>query len=84
MKRSALPAMIWLAIAALIVGGLLWSSREGFIPEVDRTQEARTRALEDSSYAQQTNNFTPMKSDGYPPIQGSPSKDQVNQWKAYV
>lgn len=84
MKHSALPALVWLGIAALIVGGLLWTSREGFVPDFDRTQEARTRALEDSSYSQETNNFVAAKSDAYPPIYGMPSKDQVNQWKAYV
>ena len=84
MKPSALPAAIWLGIAALIVVGLLWTSREGFIPTFDRSQERLTIATEDSSYAQQTNNFTPAPSDAYPPIRGVPGKDQVNQYQGYV
>ena len=84
MKFKNLPALFWLGIAILVIGGLLWTTREGFIPEIDRTQDNRTRALEDSSYAQTTNNFTPTPSDGYPSIPGSPSKDQVNQFQAYV
>ena len=84
MKFKNLPALVWLGLALVVVGGLLWTTREGFIPEVDRTQDNRTRAVEDSSYAQTTNNFTPTPSDAYPAIPGAPGKDQVNQFQAYV
>lgn len=84
MKFKNLPALVWLGVALVVVGGLLWTTREGFVPEVDRTQDNRTRALEDSSYAQVTNNFKPTPSDGYPSIPGAPGKDQVNQFQAYV
>lgn len=84
MKFKNLPALFWLAIALAVVGGLLWTTREGFIPEVDTTQDKRTRALEDSSYAQTTNHFTPTPSDAYSAIPGTPGKDQVNQVHGYV
>lgn len=84
MKLKNLPALVWLGIAAVVVVGLLWTTREGFIPSFDRSQEQRTMSTEDSSYAQTTNNFTPTPSDAYPPIPGVPGKDQVNQFQAYV
>lgn len=84
MKLKNLPALLWLGIAAVVVVGLLWTTREGFIPSFDRSQEQRTISTEDSSYAQTTNNFTPTPSDAYPPIPGAPGKDQVNQFQAYV
>ena len=84
MKFKNLTALVWLAIALAVVGGLVWTSREGFVPSFDRTQEHRTMSTEDSSYAQTTNNFTPTPSDGYPAIPGAPGKDQVNQWQGFV
>jgi hypothetical protein len=50
-KFTALPALIWLGIAALVVAGLIWSSREGFAVDraPDRSQTERAVALEDSS-----------------------------------
>lgn len=84
MKFKNLPVFFWLGIALALVGGLVWTSREGFIPSFDRSQEQRTVSTEDSSYAQTTNNFTPTPSDAYPPIPGTPGKDQVNQFQAFV
>ena len=83
MKLTALPAYVWLVLAVLIVGGIIWTGREGFIPSFDRTQENRTIATENSSYAQQTNHFTPAPAE-LPPIPGIPGKDQVNMFQAYV
>lgn len=80
---KTLPTFVWLVVAGLVVLGLLWTSREGFIPEVDREQEKRTRALEESSYSQTTNHFDPS-SVQFGPILGSTGKDQINQWKGVV
>jgi hypothetical protein len=78
-----IPAYLWLMIAIMIVGGMLWTSREGFIPTVDTSQEDRTKALSDSSYRQETNNFSPTPAD-FGPILGTPGKDRVNIWQGVV
>ncbi len=49
----------------------------------DVAQEARTIALEDSSYAQTTNHMRPSPYN-MGPIKGSESPWQVNQFKSYV
>jgi len=78
-----LPVYVSLAVAILILVGMLWTSREGFIPEIDRSQVQRTVSLEDSSYQQVTNHFTPGPID-YPEMRGQVGKDQINQWKGVV
>lgn len=78
-----IPAYVWLAVAGLIVVGMLWTSREGFIPTVDAANTERTMAHEGSSYRQETNNFQPSPT-SFPPMLGAPGKDQVNQWKGSV
>ena len=78
-----LPVYVSLAVAILILVGMLWTSREGFIPEIDRSQTQRTVSLEDSSYQQVTNHFTPGPIE-YGPMNGHMGKDQVNQWKGVV
>jgi hypothetical protein len=85
MKFTALPALIWLAIAALVVVGLVWTSREGFVVDraFDQSQTQRAVSLEDSSYTQQTNHFAPASS-GAQNIPGVPSQHQVNQFQAFV
>jgi len=80
---KTLPAYIWLVVAILLVVGLLWTSREGFVPEIDKSQEVRTRSLENSSHAQVTNHFDPS-SVAFPTMLGVPGKDQINQWKGVV
>jgi|688.fasta_scaffold00948_30 hypothetical protein len=80
---KTLPTYVWLVVAGLIVLGLLWTGREGFIPQVDKSQEMRTRALEESSYAQTTNHFEPSGVQ-FGPVIGISGKDQVNQWKGVV
>ena len=80
---KTLPVYVWLAVAGLLVVGLLWTTREGFVPEADKSQEIRTRALEDSSHAQVTNHFDPSRV-AFPAMLGSLGKDQVNQWKGVV
>lgn len=78
-----IPAYLWLMIAVMIVGGLLWTSREGFIPTADTAQEDRTKATSDSSYRQETNNFSPTPVQ-FGPMLGVPGKDQINQWQGVV
>jgi hypothetical protein len=80
---KTLPVYIWLAVAILLVVGLLWTSREGFVPEADKSQEMRTRSLENSSHAQITNHFDPS-SVQFGPVIGRTGKDQINQWKGVV
>ena len=75
-----IPAHVWLLVAVLLVVGMLWTTREGFIPEVDKSQVTRTRSLEDSSHAQLTNHFDPS-SVKFPTMLGSVGRDQINQWK---
>lgn len=77
-------AYVWLAVAVLIVGGLFLAMREPFTAEFnDNSQQQRAMALEDSSYTQQTNHFTPTPGPA-PVLAGVPGKDQVNQFQAYV
>lgn len=78
-----IPAYVWLMIAVMIVGGMLWTSREGFIPTVDTAQEDRTKATSDSSYRQETNNFSPTPVQ-FPPMLGVTGKDRVNLWQGVV
>jgi hypothetical protein len=80
---KTLPAYIWLVVAVLLVVGLLWTTREGFVPEIDRSQEKRTRSREDSSHEQLTNHFDPSGV-AFPAMLGSAGKDQINQWKGAV
>ncbi len=78
-------AYIWLAVAVLIIGGLLWTTTERFTPQfIDQSQTARTVRMEDSSYTQATNHFTPTPNREMMEVPGVPGKDQVNQWNAHV
>jgi hypothetical protein len=81
---KTLPSYIWLVIGAVVLFGLLWTSREGFVPEIDDSNKQRTVMLEDSSHRQETNNFTPTPSASYPAIYGVQGKDRVNQWQGFV
>ena len=74
---------MWLVVAVLLIVGMLWTTREGFIPTVDSGNNMRTKALEDSSYRQETNNFQPSPT-SFPPMLGTLGKDQLNQWKGVV
>ena len=79
------PAYLWFVVAVLVVAGFLWTTRERFTPEfIDQSQTARTVRMEDSSYTQATNHFTPTLSREAMAVPGVPGKDQVNQWQAHV
>lgn len=68
----------------VVVGLVLFSSRERFQPEfLDKTQVDKTVAVQNSSYAQQTNHMRPHAAD-IGPIQGMETPFQVNQYKAYT
>ncbi len=67
-----------------ILALVLYFTREHYSLEFnDYTQEKKTLATEDSSYAQNTNHmqFAPANMG---PIQGMQTPFQVNQYKAYV
>ena len=75
-----------LLVGALIVIGLVLSRMytEKFQPEfLDRTQIAKTIAVEDSSYDQKTNHMDPSPF-SMGPIAGQETPFQVNQYRAYV
>jgi hypothetical protein len=75
-----------LLVGALIVVGLVLSRiyTEKFQPEfLDRTQIAKTIAVEDSSFDQRTNHMDPSPF-SLGPIQGMETPFQVNQYRAYV
>jgi hypothetical protein len=74
-----------LLVAILVVGLVLYKMRtEKFQPEfLDRTQIAKTIAVEDSSYDQKTNHMDPSPF-SMGPITGVETPFQVNQYRAYV
>jgi hypothetical protein len=76
---------ILLVVALLLVGFVLQRfMTERFQPEfLDRTQIAKTIAVEDSSYDQRTNHMDPSPF-SLGPIQGVETPFQVNQYRAYV
>ncbi len=81
-KLNAIP---WLLIAGLVIAAVLMTqTREKFAAEfIDKTQDKRTIAVEDSSYAQVTNHAVPNHY-SMGPIEGIQTPFQVNQYKAYV
>lgn len=75
---------VYLLVAMVALAFVLYVTRERFQPEfLDKRQVQKTVALENSSYAQQTNHmqFAPAIMG---PIQGMATPFQVNQYKAYV
>ena len=81
------PAKIsWIAFAGafLLAMAYFYTQVERFdVAFIDKSQDRRTVSLEDSSYTQTTNHFSPMPAPE-DPVVGVPGKDQVNQWKAFV
>jgi hypothetical protein len=79
--------LVGLIVLIAVMGGIAIVStqtKEKFTKElVDITQDKRTTAVEDSSYAQRTNHMDPAP---YPsdPLPGSETPFQVNQFKAYA
>ena len=76
----------WLLLlgALLVLGAVVLSMREKFQPEfLDRTQIAKTIAVEDSSYDQSTNHMNPTPY-SMGPVVGTETPFQVNQYRAYI
>lgn len=68
----------------MVLAFVLYVTRERFQPEfLDKRQVQKTVAVENSSYAQQTNHmqYGPAEMG---PLQGMATPFQVNQYKAYV
>jgi hypothetical protein len=75
-----------LLVLALLVAGFVLQRfmTERFQPEfLDRTQIAKTIAVEDSSYDQRTNHMDPAPY-SMGPIAGQETPFRVNQYTAYV
>lgn len=76
----------WLLLlgALVVIGFIVLTINEPFQPEfLDRTQVAKTVAVEDSSYDQRTNHLDPEPfSTG--PIQGMQTPFRVNQYTSYM
>jgi len=79
-----MKAWLVLIAALLVIAFVLMKPREKFQPEfLDRSQIAKTVAVQDSSYDQTTNHFDPAPF-SMGPIQGNQTPFQVNQYKAYL
>lgn len=75
---------VFLLAALFIVGAVVATSVEKFQPEfLDRTQIAKTIAVEDSSYDQRTNHLDPAPY-SMAPVQGIQTPFQVNQYTSYM
>jgi hypothetical protein len=75
---------VFLLAALLIVGAVVATSVEKFQPEfLDRTQIAKTIAVEDSSYDQRTNHLDPAPY-STASVQGIETPFQVNQYTSYM
>ena len=75
---------IFLVISLVLIGFVVKKVTEGFQPEfLDRTQIAKTIAVEDSTFDQRTNHMDPSPY-SMGPIQGNQTPFQVNQYRAYV
>jgi hypothetical protein len=76
----------WLLLAAalLVIVLVMLKSKERFQPEfLDRTQIAKTIAVEDSSYDQKTNHMNPTPF-ALGAIAGIETPFRVNQYTSYV
>lgn len=76
----------WLLLAGalLVLALVMLKQKERFQPEfLDRTQIAKTIAVEDSSYDQSTNHMNPTPA-AMGPIRGIETPFRVNQYTSYV
>ncbi len=76
----------WLLLvgALVLVGFVMMNSREKFQPEfLDRTQIAKTIAVEDSSFDQRTNHLDPAPF-SMGPIHGMETPFRVNQYTSFM
>lgn len=78
------PTIYFVVAIVLLLLVMVGLPKERFQPEfLDKRQDDKTMAVEDSSYAQQTNHmsYAPYSMG---PIQGMETPFQVNQYRAYV
>jgi hypothetical protein len=76
----------WLlfVVALVLLGFIAFKTTEKFQPEfLDRTQIAKTIAVEDSSYDQSTNHMDPAPF-SLGPIQGIETPFRVNQYTSFM
>jgi hypothetical protein len=75
---------LFLVAAVLVIAFVMLKSRERFQPEfLDRSQVAKTVAVQGSSYDQATNHMDPAPWASGPP-EGHETPFQVNQYRAFV
>lgn len=75
---------VYLLVALAVLAFVLMGVRERFRPEfLDRRQDKRTVATEDSHYEQYTNHMNPSPAN-MGSASGMPTPFQVNQYKAYI
>jgi hypothetical protein len=75
---------VYLIAGMILVGLVLFSSRERFQPEfLDKSQVQKTVAVQRSSYEQRTNHLEPSPY-SIGPATGMETPFQVNQYRAFV
>ena len=75
---------LYLVAAMILVGLVLFSTRERFQPEfLDKSQVQKTVAVQNSSYEQRTNHIDPAPY-SIGPATGMETPFQVNQYRAFV
>jgi hypothetical protein len=77
------PWLLFL-VALVVLGLIVFKTTEKFQPEfLDRTQIAKTIAVEDSSFDQRTNHMDPAPF-SLGPLQGTETPFRVNQYTSYM
>ena len=80
-----LPTYVVLAVAVLVLLGVLHLSRDHFSTEVPDNENVRkTEAMKNSHYKQDTNHVRPNGHFDAPPLQGHKSPFRVNMWDSYI
>lgn len=84
MKFGNSGVLLAIAVAVLVILGVMWSGREKFaVPEfIDRTMESKRRQGEVSSYAQTTNHLSSPEGESLP--RGSSTGHRVGQFVGYT
>jgi hypothetical protein len=77
------PTYVVLAVAVLLLLGVLHASRDHFSPP-QNANVAKTIAMKNSHYTQDTNHVRPDGHFDAPPIQGHKSPFRVNMWDSYI
>ena len=79
-----MKSWLLLLLALVVAGAVVLNTTEKFQPEfLDRTQIAKTIAVEDSSFDQRTNHLDPSPY-SMGPIQGMQTPFRVNQYTSYM